>query len=183
MQRLFKKYRNSLARGFFAGVGFVIALAMTSLAAITITGAINSFTSGDLISASNINENFSSLKSAIESAPVGTYCGQSASTYDGAGVGGYTGAKTKCQAACGNTNAHMCTAHEIVLSLQNGISVPGSLWISNYFVAVSPNAGNNLYDCQGWTVNTAGFEGIRTDPGGGPQVHACGIAIALACCL
>ena len=52
-----------------------LAILTSALLGVTVSGTINSFTSGDLISASKINENFVSLRAAIESTnevPIGT---------------------------------------------------------------------------------------------------------------
>lgn len=51
---------------FLKGIAFALGIGATALVGVTITGTINSFSSGETISASTINENFSTLKTAIE---------------------------------------------------------------------------------------------------------------------
>ena len=64
----------SLKKGVVQGVGFALALLTTTLIAGTITGAFHVFFPGQAISSSQVNENFASLKSAVESIdfPVGS---------------------------------------------------------------------------------------------------------------
>lgn len=59
-------YRASLARGFFQGLGIAAGLAAAGLSAYTLSGTINSFASGDLISADSVNTNFTALKTGVE---------------------------------------------------------------------------------------------------------------------
>lgn len=72
------------------------------------------------------------------------YCGSTSSPYTASQVGGYAGAKAKCQAACGKTTAHICSGDEMVRSVGAGSTVTGSDgWIS------SPISPRN--DCAGFT--------------------------------
>ncbi len=85
----------------------------------------------------------------ISSSVLGVYCGKTTGTFNGAQVGGFGGAKSLCATACDNTNAHMCTAHEISISLQLGISVPGQGWMSTFVLFDSgPNANT---ECSNWS--------------------------------
>lgn len=59
-------------RGILQGVGIMVGMGATTLLAVTVTGTINSFASGDTVSASLINENFTSLKTGIEAMKFGT---------------------------------------------------------------------------------------------------------------
>ncbi|MCB1173613.1 MAG: hypothetical protein KDK39_08615 [Leptospiraceae bacterium] len=67
MKRILQELPVWFSKGFSVGLGFTFAISITSLLAVTISGTINLFSSGDVVSASKINENFASLKTAIES--------------------------------------------------------------------------------------------------------------------
>lgn len=56
---------KAVRNGVGLGIGFLLAIG-TALLAVTVTGTIHTFSSGDVVSASQINENFTSLKTAIE---------------------------------------------------------------------------------------------------------------------
>jgi hypothetical protein len=58
--------------GVIAGIGFGLGLLGTALLAVTVSGNVSEFKSGDTISASAINENFDSLKAAIEGITIPT---------------------------------------------------------------------------------------------------------------
>ena len=59
LQELIVFFRKGLAQG--------VGLAGTALVAATVTGIIHIFSPGQAISSSQVNENFASLKTAIES--------------------------------------------------------------------------------------------------------------------
>jgi len=114
----------------------------------------------------------------ISSSVLGTYCGKTTLTYDGLAVASYTGAKLKCETACGNVNAHLCTSHELSISTQLNITIPaGPLWYSAAFNI----SGYDNRDCQGWASNNGAVRGqvwnatIANDA-------LCNISYALACC-
>jgi hypothetical protein len=181
-----KAYKKAFLMGIFFSFGIVV----SAVVAVTVSAT---FTSGDTLTAANMNV----LKAAIESIPdwtksgsdavytagnvqvgngttsrdllvygkvsssaLGTFCGVTASTYDGAGVGGYTGAKTKCETACSDTRAHMCTSHEIAISAQLGNTFPENTWYwfsagAWGYVGVANVAG----DCMGWSEINSGYYG------------------------
>lgn len=121
----------------------------------------------------------------VSSSTIGTFCGFTASTYDGSTVGGYTGAKTKCETACGNTNAHMCTAHEILISQQMGISMaPGGFgaFFMSGVRAVSTNSPNILNECSNWS-STGNYAAGLDSAGNIENFHQCAVSSKLACCL
>src|SRR5262245_61290871 len=78
------------------------------------------FTSGQTLTATDLNNNFDELYAATAKPTItkngksisvgGSYCGATATPYDGATVGGYPGAKAKCEATCSTPTAHMCDA-------------------------------------------------------------------------
>lgn len=58
-------------KSFIVGFGLACGLFTSVVIAVTIQGSINTFSSGDLISASQINENFESLRSTLENLTLG----------------------------------------------------------------------------------------------------------------
>lgn len=118
----------------------------------------------------------------ISSSVIGVYCGATASAYDGAQVGGFIGAKSKCETTCGNTNAHMCTAHEMSISRQLNISIGSNLWYSSYSFGFQ--SGNDNTDCAGWSDGTGGTRGPKAYPTPGlPGNDFCNATLSIACCL
>lgn len=75
------RLRQDLLRPFVRGLAFGAGLLASGLLAVTISGTINSFSSGETISAATINENFASLKTAVEGIPTITESGSSSSGY------------------------------------------------------------------------------------------------------
>ncbi len=114
----------------------------------------------------------------ISSSVLGVYCAKTASTYNGAQVGGYTGAKAKCETACGSTSAHMCSSHELIVSYQLGISIENGSWYSAYHCV--DQAGSNICDCEGWAGTTEKGP-ITTFTK--PNITNCSSALPIACCL
>lgn len=206
---------------FIFGFLFGLGIYTFDLVAISVSGTFNSFFAGQTLKASEINTNFSTLKTAIESIPdwtkngvnavflnggvavatsslanssnltvngrissssIGVYCGVTASTYNGSTVGGYTGAKSKCETACGNTNAHMCTAHELSISRQLNITITQPSWYSAYGYWIGDITPRNITECSGWTSNSA-TEGGSNNNAGGPTWNLCNSLFQIACCL
>ena len=58
-----------LKRGFALGVGLTAGILATALVAVTVSGTVTVFEQGQVVSAAQINENFASLKAAIEVIP------------------------------------------------------------------------------------------------------------------
>ncbi len=154
---------------------------------ITTTGTISIATGGvtpAMVSATGSanNQVLTSNGSAVswQDAPApGLFCGTTASKYDG-NLGGYTGARSLCQTACGSAKAHMCTNDEVVRSLQLGISIDG--WYSTGVSVVIPGTTLIIHDeCFGWTSNQSALQGPHS---GGSMVGytPCNIALNVACC-
>lgn len=117
----------------------------------------------------------------ISSSVLGVYCGTTASLFTG-NIGGYAAAKTQCESTCANTNAHMCTSHEVAISRQLGISFPAQdQWISAF--SFVPNSGQSTDDCNGWTTAGAGVNGMIIDVNSRANYITCNQSRALACCL
>ncbi len=205
-------------RAFIAGIFFAIGVLTFDLFAVTITGAINTFFSGQVVKANELNTNFSSLRTAIESIPdftksginavlsggglalntsalansstltvngrisarnLGIYCGVTSASNGNAG--GYAAIKSSCATTCGNTNAHMCTAHEMSLARQLGVTVSEPSWFSSYGYWLGTVAVN-VYDCNSWSSSSNGQAGtINTS--GGASWQTCDNSVPIACCL
>lgn len=57
---------QGIRKGISIGIGILITLATSALIAVAVTGTINTFSSGGVVDASQINTNFASLKTAVE---------------------------------------------------------------------------------------------------------------------
>ena len=91
--------------------------------------------------------------------PVG-FCGSSGGNGDGVDggsdgdIGGYPSAKAFCESTCGDSDAHMCTLDEMILSAQDG-TLPGEgyYWFSGPAGQISN--GDVISDCKGWTSDSS----------------------------
>ena len=63
------KVKELFRTSFTKGVAFALGIFATGLLAVTVTGTINTFKVDDVLSSVTMNENFASLKAAIESVP------------------------------------------------------------------------------------------------------------------
>ncbi len=189
-------FLKNILKQFILGAAFAFGFLTFGILAVTISGTINTFATGQVIKASDINTNFASIKATLENIPdwvksganasypsggitvntstqlnsatvtvngkissisLGTYCGISSITTGN--MGGFTGAKALCVTACGNANAHMCSGHEMIVSLQMGLSIPSNVW----FMAGISSDINGItgiqQDCLGWTSNSGSISG------------------------
>lgn len=124
------------------------------------------FVKGDVISAAAMNENFADLDGRIAAARVATSgtssysmgatkaCTSAPATDGniGKGVSGYPVAKKACEASCGSTTAHMCSAEEVVRLAQMGTPAKSG-WISTGVSSTTPGPTAVSNDCYGWTTN------------------------------
>ncbi len=145
------------------------------------------FTSGQTLTAAQLDNNFDELYAAAAKPSItrngksisigGAYCGATSATYDGAAIGGYTGAKAKCEATCGTATAHMCDGADILRSEQLGITMPDGVWLSSYTASIT------AVDCLMWTKNTTNTIGevLNLSP---PLflTAACNTSHSIACC-
>ncbi len=120
----------------------------------------------------------------ISSSVLGVYCGKTSGNFNGSQVGGYPGAKSKCETACGNANAHMCTGHEAGISAQLALapSSGGHHWMTT----VSNSSAPALQDCNGWTDATAGYNGATWIGNGGSYTGSsdgCNTSHPIICCV
>ncbi|MCB1138764.1 MAG: tail fiber domain-containing protein [Leptospiraceae bacterium] len=65
-------------KGMLAGVGFVVGLGATALLAVPLVGALKQFNAGDTLTAADLNDNFTTLQTTIESIPEWTKNGANA---------------------------------------------------------------------------------------------------------
>jgi hypothetical protein len=108
----------------------------------------------------------------------GIYCG-STMALTGA-MGGYSGTKSLCETACGDSAAHLCGAAEVVRSAELGISVPAG-WLSAGTWGQYASVGN-FTDCDGWTYGGGSILGQRWD-GSKPTSGLCNTTASGLCCL
>lgn len=62
-------FAQDFAKGIRIGIGFLFIIGTAGIFAVAVTGTFNTFTSGSVMKASEINANFASLKAAIEGIP------------------------------------------------------------------------------------------------------------------
>lgn len=181
------KFEIELKSATARRIGIVTAtITVFGVAAVVYANQIQ-FSSGQTLTAAGLNSNFNELYASAAKPTVtkngksisigGTYCGVTATTYDGSAVGGYTGAKAKCETACASATAHMCDAVEIGRSEQLGIAPANGAW-----VAAFTDTTDTTTDCISWTNNTNN-NGMVWNQSLPMILHAgCGTAHAIACC-
>ena len=177
MIELFRQY---FTKGFGFGTGLMAVLFTAGLLAVAVN-SLTTFTSGTLVKASEVNANFAALKAAIEGIPSGTFCGLSSSTFTG-NMGGYTAAKSTCVNTCGNSNAHMCSAHEVSISSQQGLLPASFGWFSGGVNAIG-DSSFQLTDCQGFTSASNTIRGTLWHPSLFPWRDTCDQSYKILCCL
>jgi hypothetical protein len=157
-------------------IGAFVILAATALPADASPPA--TFLPGQVLSASAMNQNFSGLDSrvgALESFTStgtkvvetrsgkkwslgATYCGATGASYTGASVGGYANAKSLCEQVTlgcnGSASAHMCTAEELVRTVEMGQPFSTTGWYSQGAWSYSPSQPVYVNDCAAWTSSS-----------------------------
>ncbi len=123
---------------------------------------------------------------------VGMYCGHTAAN-DGlwATENGYEVAKAQCELACSNSpTAHVCSAHELTMSLQFGVPVElpeGGTESRGFYTAgvlTFDGFGDVAGDCQGWSQNASdkrAYTLIVDDPKR-PSTDQCSEELPFLCC-
>ena len=109
--------------------------------------------------------------------------GATSSSYDGAGVGGYSGGDAKCAADFG-TGARMCSAADFAL----GIPSPDG-WFNTFIASAAGAVGSSVdavNDCGGWTATTSGGNLFLDNTGIGgahlPAAVSCTASFPILCC-
>ena len=103
-----------------------------------------------------------------------TYIGATSTSYDGVGVGGYSGGNTLCNLAF--SGSRMCMAADFI----NG-RPKSEGWYSTF--AGTQISGQNLQDCQGWTSNAGTQYGPMWDAGSNnPSNAVCSAQKKILCC-
>ena len=114
--------------------------------------------------------------SPSSTAVVGMYCGPTASLTGAAG--GYSTLRTLCRSACGTTTAHVCTAHELLMTVQFASLPAAAHWYSSYVATPLP-----ADDCQNWTTSGGASNGpIIAATTGIPSAGTCANSRPFACC-
>jgi hypothetical protein len=124
------------------------------------------------------------------------FCGVGPVMTDGrfnfGGATGYQAARKMCQdpstTGCSPAGAHMCTAPELVLSAQLGITI-SSGWYSTGTLSNNAPGNNGIDDCSGagggagWNTNSTGWGAVWAAPGF-PTVwfDQCSAQHAVLCC-
>ena len=182
------KFEIELKSGTARRIGIVAAtIAILGVGAVVYANQIQ-FSAGQTLTAAALNSNFGELYASAAKPTVtknsksisigGAYCGATATTYDGSAIGGYTGAKAKCETACASATAHMCDAGEIVRSQQLGIAPANGAW-----VAAFNDTTDTTVDCISWTNNQSNANGMAWNQALPMILHAgCDTAHAIACC-
>ncbi|MBP6739202.1 MAG: hypothetical protein KA146_04390 [Leptospiraceae bacterium] len=132
------------------------------------------------------NDGNVTINGTISSSVLGVFCGATSGSYDGAQVGGFIGAKNKCVTTCGNVNAHMCTGHEVSITLQLGMSFPTPSIGNQYWVSAPMySASTTTLECRGWTSNNGSEQGSAIYVVGTVQAFTgiCNNSYQIACCL
>lgn len=118
-------------------------------------------------------------------------CGVTSTTYDGAGVQGYDGAKGKCEIACNSASAHMCTAEELLRSQatdpSSTIAVQNAWYSVGAYASYVPQGtstpATRVNDCQGWRQSNGPTDlGPMWASGVNPNNAACSDKRRIACC-
>ncbi len=111
---------------------------------------------------------------------VGVFCNSTVSV-SGA-VGGWSGVQILCSAACDNSStAHMCTAPEIILSLQfRKVELTTAHWVAGWG-AEADSGGNPITECHGYSVANAN-RGSVVGPAGNASSQSCSSVLPIACC-
>ena len=98
---------------------------------------------------------------------LGSYCGATAGTTGlitapdphnaQKTLTGYRAAKRLCEVACNTTRAHMCSSHEVSISVQQTREVWDEGWFTSFSTNLyEPNTQNlRTRDCEGWTSDNS----------------------------
>ncbi|MEZ4268796.1 MAG: hypothetical protein R3F39_20770 [Myxococcota bacterium] len=152
----------------------------------------NKFSDGNVLSAGELNANFSTVVEAIDvvaaavdegitfQGPAGVYtenrgfCGATAPTgpWMAKGLpapGGWKAVNTLCETACGTPGAHLCTPTEVLRSIKIGyLPGPGAGYAGRVAATTmgwgDDDPSNGVGNCQEWTGN--GFSSWWSKGGG-----------------
>lgn len=126
---------------------------------------------------------------ATQSTEGGGYCGLTAATFTGSAVGGYSGAKAKCQTACGGSStAHVCSSEEMVrFGATGGTHAAATAWIATGVASVTATS-LPIEDCRTFTSASNNEYGVvwvwpaGAPVSGYPHVVGCDLPQQVACC-
>lgn len=144
---------------------------LVGLGAVTYAAVPNTFTAGDPLSATKLNDNFRALDVR------NGYCGASSPVMPRlAPTNGYQGGAVLCATVVGcGPSAHICSAPDLVRHASSGGTTPDG-WI-----ATGTRSGSTA-DCEGFTSNTQ--IGMAWTRSAQPVEYSCGNAVTLPllCC-
>ena len=118
----------------------------------------------------------------VKAVRIGTYCG--AGDVESGNRGGYISVKTNCERACNSDSARLCTGHELSLSEQIGISIPGGFYASAADI-LEPDQNQFPSDCKNWTSSSSLVRtAVWSDSidARGPFFTGCDSKFELLCC-
>lgn len=184
-QQRAKRTRRFIAMG--------IACALATPFAVRALGAVpHVFSSGDLIVAAEINENFAhvvggvtAVEADLAARPTGLYCGSASSNgaFMSGTLRGFAAARDLCRTACGGSpTGHMCTVSEATVSFQFGLLPVGTQgWITG------GGSGDTVFtecaDASGaWRATDAGNRGRIWVNGSASAVNLCDLVLPVLCC-
>jgi hypothetical protein len=182
------------------GVQVGIPVVALGIAAVAYAGTpLHSWGSAELLTANDLNGNFSNLQGQITALQSGvtalqafqtqatsngayslgaTYCGATAPTqgaFSGPGQWtGYASARVQCEAVsgCSATASHMCTTEELIRTKQLGGAITTGGWYSSALIGDYSTTAS-VDDCVQWTSVTAANLGSTWDPALGPSWDFC----------
>ena len=143
------------------------------------TGALASCNSCPAGGGGNTRSVYTNPATGIAISSGGSFCGASATAVGGV-AGGYAGVKALCEFTCTSPTAHVCSSPEMVRYLSTGSETPDEhLWIVAGMRA--DFSGLPVYDCAGFTTNSAGSLGYTWFQHR-PSVKSCDGSSRVACC-
>ena len=176
-------FLKNILKQFILGASFAFGFLTFGIFAVTISGTINTFATGQVIKASDINTNFASIKATLENIPDWVKSGANAS-YPSGGITVNTSTQLNSATVTvnGNANAHMCTSHEMIISRQLNIAIPANTWFATFVNADSNGVINAYRDCIGYTDSNGIYNGsVYTGVYG--SYSGCNGIFNIACCL
>lgn len=154
--------RERFSKSFIIGVGLALGLGFTAVIAVTVTGTVNSFTSGQQLESAKMNENFTSLKTAIEGITSSQWTNGSGKIYyNGGNVGIGTASpvatfNVSSLPAAGTTNSYFTTSD----------FVDGSVG-SAFRISFGAATGNTYTALSAFQSGAASWNNLILQPGGG----------------